>query len=413
MSRSDSPLPAPVGWPPSTGNGGEAAGHRGRRRRAEVALVERVDVARGERLELEHRDVLARADVVRAVQAEGAVRVRDLVVRQAAVLRRRRLVRRVHGVGDPAGCANVAVLAAACVCVLEPCGVWRPAAAGERCRGRRPRSRDRRSRPEAGSPPYARARASRRRAAPGRGRRRTPARPGTAEPRKSMSIPFAGDGHREPVGAQQRTDGGDARRRRAEARGELSGREVVVEERRVLVGDRGDEAGQRAFVARAGGRRRLRSTHRRALRRARALREAGAAPQRRRASFPRRPRRHRLRRAWSTRRREARRRRPCARRGSAPDPPSTRAAVYGQNARSVRRVVSVDEAAAELAHDCVLLDAGRRDGDLAANRPVRARDDGRLHAPQRRQVRHEANRAADGGAALPRAPATRRSRAEP
>ena len=89
MSSRDSPLPAPAGWPPSTGIGVETRGHRRRRRRAEVARVERLDVGRGERLQLEHRDVLAGAEVAGAVEAEGAVGVRDLVVRQAAVLRRR------------------------------------------------------------------------------------------------------------------------------------------------------------------------------------------------------------------------------------------------------------------------------------------------------------------------------------
>ncbi len=64
------------------------------------------------------------------------------------------------------------------------------------------------------------------------------------------------------------------------------------------------------------------------------------------------------------------------------------------------RAPSVDEAAAELAHDCVLLDPGRCDGDLAPDRPVRARDDNGLHAPQGRQVRHEANCPADSRAAI-------------
>ena len=75
--------------------------------------------------------------------------------------------------------------------------------------------------------------------------------------------------------------------------------------------------------------------------------------------------------------------------------------------RSLRRIradgepmVSVDEAAAELAHDGVFLDAGGRYSDLPADGPVRAGDDRRLHPPQRRQVRHEANCAAHGRTAV-------------
>src|SRR5258708_10396533 len=67
-------------------------------------------------------------------------------------------------------------------------------------------------------------------------------------------------------------------------------------------------------------------------------------------------------------------------------------AVYGQiTGVGMRTAALVDEAAAELAHDRVLLHAGRGDGDLAPDGPVRARDNRGLHAPQRRQVRHEAN----------------------
>ena len=58
-------------------------------------------------------------------------------------------------------------------------------------------------------------------------------------------------GHIEPVAAEPRRDGGDARRRGAEACGELSGREVLVEERRVLVRDSGDEVRQSDLAARA------------------------------------------------------------------------------------------------------------------------------------------------------------------
>ena len=89
MSSNDSPLPAPSGCPPSTEIGVEAGGHGRCGRRPEVARVKGVDVAGVERLQLEHRDVLARADVVRAVEAERAVGVCDLVVGQAAELRRR------------------------------------------------------------------------------------------------------------------------------------------------------------------------------------------------------------------------------------------------------------------------------------------------------------------------------------
>ena len=97
MSSSDSPLPAPAGWPPSTAMVLRRPAIAVAASRAEVARVERLDVARGERLELEYRDVLAGAEVVRAVEAEGAVGVRDLVVRQAAELRRRVLGGRRKG----------------------------------------------------------------------------------------------------------------------------------------------------------------------------------------------------------------------------------------------------------------------------------------------------------------------------
>ena len=63
-----------------------AAEHLSGGGRAEVALVERLEVGHRERLQLEDRDVLAGAGVAGAVEAEGAVRVRDLVVGQAAEL---------------------------------------------------------------------------------------------------------------------------------------------------------------------------------------------------------------------------------------------------------------------------------------------------------------------------------------
>ena len=85
MSRMDSPLPGPAGWPPSTLTV-HAAEHRGGLRRAEVAGVERLEVGRRKRLELVDRDVLAGAGVAGAVEAEDAVGVGDLVVGQAAEL---------------------------------------------------------------------------------------------------------------------------------------------------------------------------------------------------------------------------------------------------------------------------------------------------------------------------------------
>jgi hypothetical protein len=60
---------------------------------------------------------------------------------------------------------------------------------------------------------------------------------------------------------------------------------------------------------------------------------------------------------------------------------------------------SADEAAAELAHDRVLLHSRRSHGDLTAHRPVTACGHGRQEAPQRRQVRKVANGAAKGGTA--------------
>ena len=62
----------------------EAAEHRRSAGRAEVARVEGLEIARRERLQLVDGDVLARAGVAGAVEAEDAVRVGDLVVGQAA-----------------------------------------------------------------------------------------------------------------------------------------------------------------------------------------------------------------------------------------------------------------------------------------------------------------------------------------
>jgi hypothetical protein len=75
--------------------------HRQRLRGAEIAAVERLDVRAQERLELVDVDRLAGAEIADVVQAEGAVRVGDLIVGQAAEAlrggRRRRARRRGAG----------------------------------------------------------------------------------------------------------------------------------------------------------------------------------------------------------------------------------------------------------------------------------------------------------------------------
>ena len=57
-------------------------------------------------------------------------------------------------------------------------------------------------------------------------------------------------GDRQSCRPELRFDGGDARRSRAESRGERVGGQVVMEERRVAVGHLRDEAGQGSLVAR-------------------------------------------------------------------------------------------------------------------------------------------------------------------
>ena len=100
-SRIDSPEPGPLPGPPSTLIGVQAAEHRRGLGRAEVARVEGLEVARRERLQLVDGDVLADAGVAGAVQAEDAVRVRDLVVGQAAEVLRPLSSRRRTRVGEP------------------------------------------------------------------------------------------------------------------------------------------------------------------------------------------------------------------------------------------------------------------------------------------------------------------------